>query len=109
MKRKTKFLGALLLAICLIWNFAPTEEANAFKDEYQGYTSGGLKVYKTTWSYKDNVTKQWIADVTKLNYPYINTVYNEFWYNGNSKSGVEVTYAYNPNGWSVFLRAAICW
>ncbi|EAC3453116.1 hypothetical protein AFR91_10280 [Listeria monocytogenes] len=109
MKRIIKFIGILLVATLFIWSFTPNEKASAFTDEYQGYTSGGLKVYKTTWNYKENLTKQWIADVTKLNYPYINTVYNEFWYNGNSTSGVQVTYAYNPKGWSVYLSASIIW
>ncbi|EKB1221224.1 hypothetical protein ONC83_002785 [Listeria monocytogenes] len=109
MKRIIKFIGVLLVAVIIIWNFTPTQKASAFTYTYAGYKFYGLKVYKTTWNYKDNLTTQWIADVTKLNYPFINTVYNAFWYNGNSTSGVQVTYAYDPNGWSLFLQASIIW
>lgn len=105
MKIIMKFIVLFLVTMTVITAF-PKASA-AYDDEWIGTAYNGWPIYKTSWHFWEKPTKQQIADITHLNYPYINWVYDNFYYNGDDYSGSRVIYYYNKNGFSQHMSSGI--
>ncbi|EAD9617491.1 hypothetical protein LSA88_002839 [Listeria monocytogenes] len=98
---------AVLFVISLTVITAFPKSGSAFEDKWIGTAYNGWPIYQTSWDFWDNPTKQEIADVTHLNYPYIDWVYNNFYHNGDDYSGSRVIYYFNKNGFSQHMSSGI--